>query len=107
MTRASRLGAVLDGNAWGVRGRPDQIEFCLLEHWDRAFTWIGNHRAAIEDVGDAETPACTRVCDLAVAGQQAARRRSAGQQGQPAGAVPAPRRLDDRIRMAKGLCGSA
>ena len=31
---------------------------------DRAFTWIGNHRVAIEDTGDDEPPACTRVFDL-------------------------------------------
>jgi hypothetical protein len=58
------LAAWLDGNAWESEDGPTKTEFCLLEYWDRAFTWIGNHRVAIEDTGDDETPACARVFDL-------------------------------------------
>jgi hypothetical protein len=61
---AWELAAWLDANAWESEDGPSRVEFCLLEYWDRAFTWIGSDRAAIEDVGDDETPACTRVFDL-------------------------------------------
>jgi hypothetical protein len=58
------LAPWLDGNRWESEDGPTKIEFCWLEYWDRAFTWIGNRHVAIEDVGDDETPACTRVFDL-------------------------------------------
>ena len=61
---AWELAAWLDGNAWESGDGPTKIDFCPLEYWDRAFTWIGSHRVAIEDLGDDETPACTRVFDL-------------------------------------------
>jgi hypothetical protein len=61
---AWELASWLEGNAWESEDGPTKTEFCLLEYWDRAFTWIGSHRVAIEDVGDDETPACTRVFDL-------------------------------------------
>ena len=58
------LAAWLDSNAWESEDGPTKIEFCFLEYWDRAVTWIGNHHVAIEDIGDDDTPACTRVFDL-------------------------------------------
>jgi hypothetical protein len=61
---AWELAAWLDGNAWESEDGPTQIGFCALEYWDCAFTWLGSHRVAIEDIGDDETPACTRVFDL-------------------------------------------
>lgn len=64
MPMAWELASWLEGNAWESEDGPTKTEFCLLEYWDRAFTWIGSHRVAIEDVGDDETPACTRVFGL-------------------------------------------
>jgi hypothetical protein len=61
---AWELAAWLDGNAWESEDGPTQVDFCWLEDWNRAFTWIGSHRVAIEDTGDDETPACTRLFDL-------------------------------------------
>ena len=61
------LAAWLDGNAWESEDGPTMIGFCALEDWNRAFTWIGSDRVAIEDAGDDETPPCTRVFDLAQA----------------------------------------
>jgi len=61
---AWELAAWLDGNAWESEDGPTKTGFCGLECWDRAVTWIGSHRVAIEDTGDDETPACTRVFDL-------------------------------------------
>jgi len=54
----------LDGNRWESEDGPTRIEFCLLEHWDRAFTWIGSQYVAIEDVGDDDTPARVRIFDV-------------------------------------------
>ena len=64
---AWELAAWLEGNGWESEDGPTKVDFCWLEEWDRAFTWIGNHRVAIEDTGDGESPACTRVFDLAQA----------------------------------------
>jgi hypothetical protein len=64
---AWELAAWLDGNAWESEDGPTKIEFCVLKYWDRAFTWIGSDRVAIEDIGDEDTPACTRVFDLTTA----------------------------------------
>ena len=64
---AWELTAWLDGNVWETEDGPTKVEFCWLEDWDRAFTWIGSHRVAIEDTGDGEIPASTRVFDLAQA----------------------------------------
>jgi hypothetical protein len=61
---AGELAAWLDSNAWESEDGHTKIEFCFLEYWDRAVTWIGNNRVAIEDIGDDDTPACTRVFDL-------------------------------------------
>jgi hypothetical protein len=61
------LAAWLDANVWESEDGPTRIDFGWLEDWNRAFTWIGSHRVAIEDTGDDETPACTRVFDLAQA----------------------------------------
>jgi hypothetical protein len=59
------LAAWLDGNAWESEDGPTRTDFCCLDDWDRAVTWIGSDRVAIEDTGDDETPACTRVFSLA------------------------------------------
>jgi hypothetical protein len=61
---AWNLAAWLDGNLWESEDGPTKIDFCVLEYWDRAAAWIGDHLIAIEDIGDDETPACTRVFDI-------------------------------------------
>ncbi len=53
-----------EASAWESEDGPTKIEFCFPEYWDCAVTWIGNHRVAIEDRGDGDAPACTRVFDL-------------------------------------------
>jgi hypothetical protein len=74
---AWELAAWLDGNAWESEDGPTKIEFCVLEYWDRAFTWIGSDRVAIEDIGDDHTPACTRVFDLTPAAPRGRTRHAA------------------------------
>lgn len=52
---AWELAAWLDGNPWESEDGPTKVDFCWLQDWDRAFTWIGSHHVAIEDTGDDET----------------------------------------------------
>ena len=54
---AWELAAWLDGNAWESEDGPTRIEFCWLEYWDRAFTWIGSHRVASQPRQTATRPA--------------------------------------------------
>lgn len=76
---AWELAAWLDGNAWESEDGPTKIEFCVLEYWDRAFSWIGSHRVAIEDIGDDDTPPCTRIFDLTTATTPRGRTRQAAE----------------------------
>ncbi|HEV2377768.1 MAG TPA: hypothetical protein VGS19_37100 [Streptosporangiaceae bacterium] len=61
---AWNLESWLDGNPWESEDGPTKTEFCDLESWNQAFTWVGSDHVAVYDTGDGDTQACTRVFDV-------------------------------------------
>jgi len=99
--------------------RPRRPPRRFLEYWDRAVTWIGSYRVAIEDIGDVDARACTRVFDSPrprpyACGSRTGRGRSAPHQrpapsarGQPAAGWSRRQRRASKTTRTRRACSAA